>query len=194
MVPRLVGAAWMGEAYMTYSLTWLSLVLRAAGLVVKEQPGWQTRGHGDMKGVKGILCHHTASNRNSGNAPSLKICTEGRPDLAGPLSQLVLGRDGTYYIVAAGKCYHAGKGSWPPLGLADNGNSWLIGIEAENDGIGEPWPEVQMEAYEKGVAAMLRHLSLPIERVIGHKEYAPKRKTDPSFDMEAFRNNVNSLL
>ncbi|WLA68065.1 hypothetical protein [Bradyrhizobium diazoefficiens] len=33
---------------MTYSLTWLPGVLHDARLEVLEQPGWQTRGHGDM--------------------------------------------------------------------------------------------------------------------------------------------------
>jgi hypothetical protein len=41
---------------MTYSLTWLPEVLRDAGLEVLEVAGWQTRGHGDMGKVQGVLC------------------------------------------------------------------------------------------------------------------------------------------
>lgn len=178
---------------MSY-LTWLADVLQDAGLKVQEEKGWETRGHGPMKGVRGILCHHTASNKNSGNAPMVSTCRDGRPDLPGPLSQLVLARDGTYIVIAAGKSYHAGKGIWKPMGLEDNGNSWLIGIEAENDGIGEPWPEKQMDAYVGGVVAMLRHLKFPASAAIGHKEYAPNRKIDPTFDMAAFRDRVEELL
>lgn len=81
---------------MAYKLAWLADVLRAEGLKVVEQPGWKDRGRGDMGEVKGILCHHTAGPLK-GNAPSLNLVEHGRPDLAGPLSQLVLGRDGTFY-------------------------------------------------------------------------------------------------
>ena len=33
---------------MAFSLTWLPTVLLDAGLRVAEQPGWQTRGRGDV--------------------------------------------------------------------------------------------------------------------------------------------------
>lgn len=180
---------------MTFALSWLADVLRDAGLEVQEEKNWKTRGHGNMKAVKGILCHHTAGAK-TGDAPSLKICRDGRPDLPGPLSQLVLGRSGKYYVIGAGKCYHAGKGVWKPMGLENNGNSHLIGIEAENTGLDndQPWPEVQIAAYAKGVAAMLTHLGLSIESCIGHKEYAPGRKSDPSFDMNKFRTRVRSFM
>lgn len=46
----------------------------------------------------------------------------------GPHAQLGLGRDGTFYIIAAGRCNHAGKGNWK--GVTD-GNGFFIGIEAE---------------------------------------------------------------
>jgi hypothetical protein len=177
---------------MSFKCIWLADVLKAAGLKVVEQPGWKTRGHGDMKGIKGVLCHHTAT--KSGNMPSLKILVSGRPDLEGPLSQLGLARDGTYYVIGAGKCFHAGKGAWKPMGLVDNGNSYLIGIEAENDGVGEKWPEAQMIAYAKGCAAMIDHLNLTEKEVIGHKEYAPKRKIDPTFDMDDFREKVKGYM
>lgn len=176
---------------MTYALIWLPDVLRAAGLTVSEVDGWQTRGHGDMGFVKGVLCHHTAGPL-TGNMPSLNTVINGRPDLAGPLCNLALGRDGTYYVVAAGKAWHAGAGSWQ--GVTD-GNGQLIGIEAENTGLpNDPWPVVQMDAYVKGCVALIRHLGAHSNMVIGHKEWAPKRKTDPSFDMVAFRLRVHNAL
>lgn len=176
-----------------YSLTWIPDVLRKAGLKVIEQPTWKTRGHGDVKNIMGILCHHTASQIGR-NAPDLKTVTFGRSDLAGPLAQLLLARDGTYYMVAAGKCWHAGGGViWDvPLNM---GNDYLIGIEAENNGLGEPWPDKQMAAFAKGCAAMLDYLKLGRDKVAGHKEYArPKgRKIDPSFSMPAFRRAVSKI-
>lgn len=189
---------------MPYSLTWLPAVLRAYGLAVIEQPGWQTRGHGDVGKTLGVLCHHTAG-ALKGNAPSLGIVTNGRPDLPGPLAQLVLGRDGTFYVVAAGLCYHAGAGAWQGV---KSGNSSLVGIEAENTGLANdnPWPDVQMAAYIKGVAAILKHIGAKPIMCAGHLEYALPvgRKSDPSFSagtrdarlkaMVAFRSSVAKVM
>ena len=178
---------------MAFSLTWLPEVLEDAGLKVAEQPGWRTRGHGDVGTIKGVICHHTAGAR-TGNMPSLRIVTEGRPDLQGPLSQLCLGRDGTYFVVAAGRAFHAGAGKWQGI---ETGNSSFIGIEAENSGqAGDPWPDVQMDAYRRGVAAILKKIGAQAIMACGHKEYAlPKgRKPDPSFDMDQFRAGVAALL
>jgi peptidoglycan hydrolase-like protein with peptidoglycan-binding domain len=174
---------------MTFSLTWLPDVLEQAGLKVAEDPGWQTRGLGDLGTVLGVLCHHTAGPK-AGNMPSLASIRNGRPGLRGPLSQLGLGRDGTFYVIAAGRAQHAGPGQW--FGVTD-GNGHLIGIEAENTGLSnDPWPSVQIDAYERGVAAILQHAGLGPERCAGHKEYAKPRgrKIDPTFDMVAFRARV----
>src|SRR5688572_11594847 len=146
---------------MSQQLTWLATVLENAGLKVAECPGWQNRGRPSPMGiVKGVMCHHTVGPA-FGNMPSIKVLINGRSNLPGPLSQLGLGRDGTFYIIAAGRCNHAGKGIWN--GVTD-GNGSFIGIEAENTGGDknppgpgdppyDPWPEVQLDAYRRGVAA-----------------------------------------
>src|SRR5258705_13013629 len=94
---------------MAFSLTWLPEVLEDAGLKVAEQPGWRTRGRGEMGTVKGVICHHTSGSPH-GIMPSLGVITNGRPDLAGPLAQLGLGRQGTFFVVGAGRCNQAGLG------------------------------------------------------------------------------------
>jgi len=147
---------------MTF-LIWLPSVLKAAGLKVAEVNGWQTRGvrGQDVGPIKGVICHHTAGPK-TGNMPSLKIVTNGRPDLEGPLSQLCLGRDGTFFVVAAGRANHAGGGAWRGN---PKGNTEFIGIEAENTGTPtDPWPAVQMDAYQRGVAAILKHISQPVNK------------------------------
>jgi hypothetical protein len=175
----------------SYSLTWLADVLRAAGLKVIEQPGWKMRGQGPMGEVRGVICHHTAGPR-SGNMPSLKVLTEGRPGLSGPLCQLGLGRDGTWFVIAAGRGSHAGAGAWKGI---TSGNSSFIGIEAENQGIpADPWPAVQLDAYKRGCAALLTRLGADASMCIGHKEWAPRRKIDPTFDMDAFRTGVAAIM
>lgn len=177
-------------------LTWLADAPRAAGLKVAEQSGWKTRGHGPMGEVKGIVCHHTASNRNGGNAPSLGTVTNGRkaapgaPALTGPLSAYVLGRDGTVYVVGAGVSHHAGSGEYRGV---TSGNTSMIGIEAENDGVGEPWPAVQREAYVRLCAAILDHEKLPTIMCCGHKEWTT-RKIDPhGIDMDQFRRDIDAV-
>lgn len=178
---------------MTFSLTWLPEVLRNAGLKVAETDGWLTRGVADMGRVRGVMIHHTAT-KAPGNMPTLGLLKTGRSDLRGPLSQLGLGRDGTYYVIAAGRAQHAGKGAWQGL---TTGNSSFIGIEAENAGDGsEAWPEVQMDAYRRGVEAILRHVNAPPTMCCGHKEYAlPKgRKSDPNFDVAEFRAELQKLM
>jgi peptidoglycan hydrolase-like protein with peptidoglycan-binding domain len=179
---------------MSYLLTWLPDVLLKAGLKVAEVPGWRDRGNGDVGQILGVMCHHTAGQRD-GNMPTLRTLIEGRPDLQGPLAQLGLGRDGTYYVVAAGKCNHAGAGSWKGI---TTGNTSFVAIEAENTGLANdtPWPTVQMDAYRRGVAAVLMQIKRSADFCTGHKEYAlpAGRKTDPDFDMDTFRKGVSAIL
>jgi peptidoglycan hydrolase-like protein with peptidoglycan-binding domain len=179
---------------MAFSLIWLPQVLKEAGLKVALVDGWENRGRGDVGSTLGVLCHHTGGPRN-GNMPSLDTLIQGRSDLPGPLAQLGLGRDGTYYVIAAGRCNHAGIGSWQGV---TSGNTNFIGIEAENTGLSNdsPWPEVQMDAYSRGVAAILTHTGRKVDFCAGHKEYAlpTGRKDDPKFDMDAFRLSVSAIL
>lgn len=178
---------------MAFALTWLAETLENAGLKVAEVPGWRTRGRSEMGIVKGVMCHHTAGPA-TGNMPTLNLIINGRSDLPGPLSQLALGRDGTYYVVAAGRANHAGAGSWQGI---TTGNSSFIGIEAENTGLAtDLWPPVQMQAYRHGVAAILRKIGAGAIMCCGHKEYAqpPGRKPDPIFDMNMFRSEIATIL
>lgn len=187
---------------MVFSLTWLPEVLEGAGLKVAEVPGWRTRGRGEMGRVRGVMCHHTAgAAAKHGVMPSLNTVTNGRPAgkktkaLAGPLAQLGLGRDGTWFVVAAGRSNHAGEGLWEGL---NTGNTSFIGIEAENTGLADdkPWPPVQVDAYQRGVAAILQKIGADARMCCGHKEYAlPKgRKPDPNFDMDTFRDEVAAIM
>jgi hypothetical protein len=187
---------------MTFSLLWLPDVLENAGLKVAVDDGWQTRGRGDVGEIRGVICHHTGTaGFKDRNMPTLNLLREGRRDkhgnieLAGPLAQLGLGRDGTYYVIAAGRANHAGGGVWQGFG---EGNTTFIGIEAENSGLPQdfPWPEVQMDAYRRGVAAILRKIGRNADFCCGHKEYARPvgRKDDPSFDLNVFRTGVAAIL
>jgi hypothetical protein len=173
---------------MTGRALWLADALRAEGLHVVEQPGWQTRGDAVLDPAV-VVCHHTASSSNGGDSPSLSIVVNGRSDLPGPLCNVLLARSGTVHVVASGRSNNAGRGSWKGI----VGNSRTLGIEAENNGIGEPWPAVQLDAYARICSAFSKAARIPITNVIGHKEWTT-RKIDPSFDMGSFRVAVAAHL
>src|SRR5262249_29198196 len=136
-----------GDPAMIFSLTWLPAALKEAGLKVALVDGWESRGRGDVGQTEGAMCPHPAGPK-VGNMPSLNTLINGRSDLPGPLSQVGLGRDGTYYVIAAGRCNHAGAGIWKNI---STGNTNFIGIEAENTGLADDaWPNVQVDAYRRG--------------------------------------------
>lgn len=177
-------------------LTDLADVLRRAGLHVVEQPGWRTRGRGPMSAVQSIMAHHTAG-PSTGNLPSLNVLINGTSTTPGPLSHLGLARDGTFHVIAAGRCNHAGVVSHPRY---ENPRS--IGIEAENTGLAsDPWPAVQYDAYTRGAAALAAHHQVPVAHVIGHREAARPagRKIDPTYSgafksMSAFRADIARVI
>lgn len=185
-----VPVTWTGDP------TWLEDVLRPAlGDRLKTLPGWQNRGHGDFKDIRGVMVHHTGNSRETAQS-----IANGRPDLPGPLSNLHIAPDGTVTIVAVGVCWHAGSGSYPWL-PTNNANWHMIGIECawptiRADGSydsAERWPDAQIIAMRATCAALATKLGVPATRVIGHKEYAgaAQGKWDPgNIDMPWFRGEV----
>jgi hypothetical protein len=166
---------------------WLPDLLRQYGVEVIEVAGWRERGSATFN-PQVIVAHHTA-NPNLADMPSLNLLINGRSGLPGPLCQVGLSRSGKAYIVASGRANHAGTGSWRGV----SGNTNALGIEAENNGTGEPWPAAQLEAYFRVAGAMCDGTT-PMrgaEWVCGHKEWAPSRKIDPkNIDMNWFRDQV----
>jgi N-acetylmuramoyl-L-alanine amidase len=176
-------------------LTELADIARRTGYPVVEVPGWKTRGRpGGMLGVRTITNHHTANGGAKGNYPSLRVVRDGRSGLPGPLAQLGVGVDGTIYVIAAGKCNHAGASR-----SIDYTNSYAIGIEAEAEGVPndpEDWPPAQMDSLTRLDRVLIDHYQgLTSADVRGHKETcAPVgRKTDPSFNMNTLRSRVRNL-
>lgn len=159
-------------------IDWLADVLESAGLTVRRVGGWETRGKDSWPyyfNPQGIVWHHTATSPSLSTTSLVALIIHGRADLPGPLSQLVLERDGVYYVIASGKANHAGAGGWRGL----NSNYQVVGIEAANNGVGETWPAVQLDAYERGTKAILNKLGRTSDWMCAHREWAPKRKIDP---------------
>ncbi len=180
-------SGWRGDP------VWLADVLRAEGLDVVEFPGWRQRGHGDFKDIRGVMVHHTGSDTATPDSIAY-----GRRDLAGPLSQLHIARDGTVTVVAAGVAWHAGVGMYPWLPV-NMGNWHTIGIECANSGTNPSaphrrnWPDAQYFALVGSCAAICRRLGQPAARTIGHKEYSGRAqgKWDPgAIDMDQLRRDV----
>lgn len=179
-------------------MDWLATVLRNAGLTVLEHPGWKTRGRDGMR-PRIVIGHHTASFPTTPDSVVTNLLVNGRVDLPGPLCHLGLNRDGAYIVIAGGKANHAGIGKW----MDADESVEAIGIEAYNWGAGvpfpsrEPWPQVQLDAYDRGVAALLSHLGRDPRYFAGHREWATPvgRKPDPSgIDLNAMRQRVGYLI
>lgn len=177
-------------------LLWLPGVLRAAGLTVHEVSGWKTRGSDSYGPVRGITCHATAGSRNSTDEGEIRVLLNGSNTAPPPIAQLYLGRQGHWWVVASGLCFHNKIGWGGPN--AGYGNDSLLGIEAANNNSDEPWPKVQYESYVCGVAALVKHqasgYSVTLSRVAGHKEHQPGNKSDPTFSMPGFRADVSQAM
>jgi hypothetical protein len=170
----------------------LTAIAKRTGFPVK---GAWTDGHGPMGQVVGVMLHHTAtSDAAPGDFPSLRIVREGRPDLSGPLCNYGLGRSGTIYLVSDGLAFHAGPGKWMDVTA---GNTQFLGIEAENDGSGKPWPAIQLDAYQRLVASILFALGRDTNWDVRHAAWALPvgRKVDTQgFTMHDFDAKVRRML
>ena len=167
-------------------LHWLADVLREEGLSVEEFDGWREHGDGALDDVWGIMCHHTGSDKVSADS-----IADGTVDRAGPLSNVLIHRDGTVTVVAAGMANHAGGGYHPDL-PRNNANGHTIGIHAVL-GDKQQYPHEQYQSYVRCCAAIVRKIGKPASHVIGHSEWDPD-KTDPNLSMDQLRADVRLHL
>lgn len=194
---------------MSVFLTDLADVLRAAGVKVKEMKytrgphngkswkavGYNNQGYADIP--LGIIWHHDAS----------PASTPSNPDSYGALDWMMydgfgvapaanawVDRYGTWHLYSAGYSNHGGVGRWPKLGLYDNANAKMFGVETDHT-TGEAWPAAQIDSLRRGTAAILKHWGRPSANLIGHKEYAPGRKDDPDgLNMKRERRILGRLM
>jgi hypothetical protein len=169
----------MGSLYLVEMADWF----RAAGLNVIETQGWQRRARSSGGYEAGrpwlIVMHHTASPGN--READVRYQLTGQDN---PIANINLARDGTVTMIAGGASNHAGKGGpyRTSKGVVpqDSGNSYSVGIEASNNGVGMAWPQAQIDAYFKVVIALIQHLRLTPDDVVLHNTWAPTRKIDPA--------------
>jgi hypothetical protein len=164
-------------------LTWLASELRSAGCTVVEYSGWQTRARSSGGFSALPLCvmwHHTASNTTPANDASY-MCN-GSSDR--PIANILVARTGEVWVLAAGATNTNGKGG--PLTFSrgqvplDGMNTRAVGCEIANNGVGEQYPQAQIDAMFKVSNAINRRLgNLPTD-LASHNLYAPSRKIDPA--------------
>lgn len=155
-------------------LTWLADELRANGLTVVDSgngiDGWQRRGRssgGFPSTPLGVQWHHTASKTAPANDIRWQLTGDGNP-----IGNMTIMRDGSVWLVCAGAANTAGKGG--PLTLSrgtvplDSANTRTVGIEVANNGVGEAWPQVQIDAYFRTSNAINRRLGNRPDDVFSH--------------------------
>jgi AmpD protein len=103
-------------------------------------------------------------------------------------AHVVIRRDGerTQYVPFGERAWHAGRSSY---GAREACNDFSIGIELEGaDTV--PYESAQYEALGQLIRALCAaYPSLSTQRVVGHSDIAPGRKTDPgpAFDWPRLR-------
>jgi hypothetical protein len=173
----------MSGAYLTDLADWF----REVGLVVVEYPGWQTRakssgGYADRSRPWGVMWHHSASSPNT-KPEDLARYTAETGDNA-PIANVNVERDGAVWVLAAGPTNTNGKGGpvrWSKgLVPVDSMNSYAFGMEISNNGVGEPYPQVQIDAAFVVSNTINARLGNAPTDVCTHWGWAPSRKIDPA--------------
>lgn len=170
----------MGATY----LTWLAEELRAAGVNVREVDGWQRRarrsgGYDDPSGPLGVMFHHTAASTPAENQAQYIITAP-----TAPIANVSIAPDGVVWLIAAGATNTNGKGV--PIAFsrgtvpADRMNEFAFGMELMNDGVGQPYPRVQVDAALATSNAVNKRCGNRLDDVATHAAYAPGRKIDPA--------------
>jgi hypothetical protein len=178
--------ALMGSLYYTD----MADLFRGAGLVVVEDgpcAGWQSRARssgGFSSPPLGCQWHHTASKTSPESDVSWQ--TNGSDDA--PIGNCTIMRDGSIWMVAAGAANTAGKGG--PITFSrgtvplDSGNSTTWAFEVANNGVGEAWPQVQIDAYFTASNVANKRFGNRPTDLMTHNGYCepscPGRKIDPA--------------
>lgn len=172
--------------------------LRAAGVVVREYPGWESRSNGQVSAYEGGVVHHTATGFGVA-VPGSGVGTllvDGHRDLDGPLCNYAGNDDGSVTVIAAHPANHAGASggrSMGPLPTTTRFNRHVLGLEIVYPGT-QPMRDAQYRSalvWARVVADVVGRGD--IQRVRAHAETSVTGKWDPgqapnrTIDMNAFR-------
>lgn len=177
-------------------------IARAAGVKFTPVAGWEKRGGEYPATPPMCVVHADASSSKSGTKGGLYSVVNGSQTAPPPVANYQIGRDGHVYLVASGWAYNAGSGNARKLGHPEwDWNGETVGFEAANNNLGEEWTPVQMEAYRRLVFATHAWLALrrgisiasQLKNTLGHKEWSTTGKSDPSFNMDTFRKQIQAM-
>ena len=139
---------------------------------ISNSPDWVGTTNFSMRRPSFVIIHHTAQN----------TCDQTLKTFTLPSTQVsahyVICRDGTVYHMLNDllRAHHAGVGKW---GNISDMNSSSIGIEIDNNG-SEPFTESQMNSLLQLLERLKKAFNIPQANFIGHADWAPGRKVDPS--------------
>ena len=157
------------------------------------------------------MVHHDAGRTDKQAIDSAVNGRSGPDPLAGPLYGVVITRTGEVIVVSGGRTNHAGlissvvvseterdiapSASARVRRLIDDmsGSPKYVGVCFANNGLGEDYPEIQLDTGARFLAAVCADRGWSANRIVGHAE-ATKRKPDPSTPMAALRLRVAHLL
>lgn len=110
-------------------------------------------------------------------------------------AHVLIRRDGslTQYVPFHERAWHAGVSEWRQRPAC---NDFSIGIELEGTDT-DPYEPAQYASLTALVVALIRaYPELGSDRLVGHSDIAPGRKTDPgiSFDWPRLKENITAAL
>ncbi|MCZ4223850.1 N-acetylmuramoyl-L-alanine amidase [Pedobacter rhodius] len=119
-----------------------------------------------------VIIHHTAQDSLN---QTIKTFHSTK---AGTSAHYVISRDGkvVHMVNDYLRANHAGVSKW---GKDTDLNSSSIGIELDNNGIGDVWQDAQINSLIKLLATLKKTYNIPTANFIGHADIAPGRKNDP---------------
>ena len=145
------------------------------GLLLRDRPSSNHGSRADPPRIDMLVLHYTGM--QSAAAALDRLCDPA----ARVSSHYLVEEDGAIWqlVPEARRAFHAGVSCW--AGEYDL-NFLSIGIEIVNPGHEwgyRPFPEPQMAAVERLCQEVLARHQIPADRVVGHSDIAPDRKTDP---------------
>lgn len=142
----------------------------SAGLFYADK--WVGTTNMSMRKPNFVIIHHTAQDSCS---QTLRTFTLPRTAVS---AHYVICRDGSVFHMLNDllRAHHAGIGKW---GNISDMNSSSIGIEIDNNG-SEPFKEAQTNSLLQLLERLKKAYNIPQSNFIGHMDWAPGRKVDPS--------------
>lgn len=198
--------------------------LQASGVRLVPVEGWDEEWdlpsrQADWHPV-GVMLHHTGT-AAAGDAPTLQFLTDYESTmtlseydgLAGGKrgAALLVGREGTVYLLRATRGPHAGIGGPMAVGSdtipEDDANGYFFGIEIESagnsqaihdsSGPADGFSAAQVEATARASAALLALVGRGSDHLVDHKAWAGEKQGKPDLvgdAVEAFRIRVAQIM